>query len=138
MQQEIARIETEADDYISHYNIHLDHVVMGDGPPMFRKGLKLISHWGLRDELRGLYSDAAANLQKQRTIARIMERIIRQEIPAVVIDSAGHRWDPWTNLVDGKTAPSEEDRRYLRLVNPMSSRVLRPFNARMTSFNTGL
>jgi hypothetical protein len=60
--------------------------------------LKLISHWGLRDELRALYAQKNG-LEKQRLIATIMERIVRQEIPAKVINSSELQWDPTTNRV---------------------------------------
>ncbi|HOC25032.1 MAG TPA: hypothetical protein PKJ13_06960, partial [bacterium] len=40
----------QADDYISNYNIYMHALVDEQGRRLFPEGLKLISHWGLRDE----------------------------------------------------------------------------------------
>ena len=41
----------------------------------------------------------ADGLAKQRTISSVMERIVRQEIPAAVIDNGDLLWNPGTNEV---------------------------------------
>jgi len=112
--QAVTRAESAADSYISNYNIHLGRVVGGDGKPMFREGLKLISHWGLRDELKALYSDPA-NLPRQEMIQTIMLRIVRQEIPAAAVDNPGPAWDPVANTLDGAPAEREPFRRFEHL-----------------------
>ena len=114
--QKIARAYAMADDYISSYNILMDHVVGADGKPVFRDGLKLISHWGLRDELKGLYVNPARNLSQQELIYTIMERIISQQIPQSVIGNPRVKWDPQTNLVDGQSAEREPDTRFQKLL----------------------
>src|SRR5262245_24460819 len=44
---------TAADQYIAAYNIRLDRLVDAKGASMgFRDGLSVITHWGLRDELK--------------------------------------------------------------------------------------
>src|SRR5206468_3072384 len=86
--------------YIAGYNIRVDRLVGSAGERPFREGLRLISHWGLRDELSSHYSDPGpAGLRRQRLILRVMERIVRQEIPAAVIDNPDLLWNPETNEV---------------------------------------
>ncbi|MDD5306256.1 MAG: hypothetical protein PHU25_02935 [Deltaproteobacteria bacterium] len=118
--QVATRAYTVADDYIANYNIHMGRLVAASGERPFPDDLVLISHWGLRDHIKAMYSDPEGNLARQRLIARVMERIIRQEIPAAVIDNPDVDWDPERNTVaarqgSGKPAPSaarEDDRRY--------------------------
>ncbi len=94
VQQELDRVSAAAESYIDSYNLHLDRLVGADFP----KGLKLISHWGLRDEIRGQY-DRPGALARQRAITRVMERIIRQELPQTVINSDALEWDAEGNRV---------------------------------------
>ncbi len=81
-----------AEAYIADYNVCMHHVLTPDGQRLFPSGLRLISHWNLRDELKARYADPKG-LASQRLIAKVMDRIVRQEIPAAVIDnprSTGH------------------------------------------------
>lgn len=112
-----------ADDYIAGYNIHLDDLRTADGQRPFAGGPRLISHWGLRDHIKALYVQSVKNLPLQRLILRVMERIVRQEIPAAVIDRAGVDWDPVGNVVTARKAGEadppatrEDDRRYAWLL----------------------
>jgi hypothetical protein len=90
--------EAEADQYIAGYNLWMHHVLGEDGKRRFPSGKRLISHWNLRDELKANYADADG-LPKQRTIARVMERIVTQEIPEAVINNPRLDWNPFTNQV---------------------------------------
>jgi len=45
-----------ADDYISNYNIYMHNLLDENNRRLFPEGLKLISHWGLRDELKAQYN----------------------------------------------------------------------------------
>lgn len=101
---------TDAEAYISSYNIFLSRVTAG-GTELFPGGPKLISHWGLRDHLKGLYSDPQG-LERQRVIQLIMERVIKQEIPAAAVNSDKHAWDPVENTLDGEKSSREPDTRY--------------------------
>lgn len=92
-QQAMARALAGAEAYISAYNIQLHHVLTPDGQRLFPPGLRLISHWNLRDELKARYADPDG-LPKQRLIALVMDRIIRQEIPEAVIDNPLLDWTP--------------------------------------------
>lgn len=96
--QLISDATTRADNYISGYNIPMGGLVTPKGKTLFPENLRLISHWGLRDELKGRYADPKG-LEKQKTIYELMKRIITQEIPSRFIDSKGLRYDPLNNLL---------------------------------------
>ncbi len=125
VQQEITRVSTTAEEYIAGYNIRVDRLVNAAGERPFREGLRLISHWGLRDELYSYYSDPdPVGLSRQRMILKVMERIVRQEIPAAVVDNPELLWNPETNEVftlegvpvEGERAAREPDTRYAKLL----------------------
>lgn len=115
--QRISAARAEAENYINTYNINMDCVTDKDGKSLFRPGLRLISHWGLRDELKSLYSNAADNLPAQRAIQKIMERIVSQEIPQAAVNSSSGKWEPFANTIDGMPAKAEPDMRYRRLLD---------------------
>ncbi|MCP3060368.1 hypothetical protein LXT21_16425 [Myxococcus sp. K38C18041901] len=104
VQQESSREVAAANLYIAEYNVWMHHLVDGRGERLFPKGLRLISHWNLRDELKADYADPRGH-DKQRTIVQVMERIITQTIPAAVIDNPRLDWNPFTNTVT--VAPPE-------------------------------
>jgi hypothetical protein len=83
----------------------MHHLVDAKGERLFPKGLRLISHWNLRDELKADYADPRA-LDKQRTIIKVMERIVTQSIPAAVIDNPNVDWNPFDNTL--KPTPAAE------------------------------
>jgi len=116
VQQNISKTVTEADAYISDYNIYMGKLLNSAGQPLFPEDMKLITHWGLRDELKSDYDDTQNGLTKQRMIYNVMQRIIDQSIPQQVIDNDEYTWNPETNKVyaDGKEIPStpEPDTRY--------------------------
>ncbi len=101
--QEIRAATAAADSYINDYNIDLHYVLTDDGRRLFPTAKRLISHWGLRDELKALYTDPQG-LDRQRLIQTVFERIVRQEIPAAVIDDGRFDWRPVANTVDLSTA----------------------------------
>lgn len=98
VKQKRTEIYTLADDYISNYNIYMHNLLDEDGERLFPEGLKLISHWGLRDELKAQYANPDG-LPRQRMIQRVMERIITQEIPEIVVDNREVDWNPYANAV---------------------------------------
>lgn len=105
IQQDIAKAQTEGDLYIAEYNIWMHHLLNEKGERLFPSGLRLISHWNLRDELKADYEDPRG-IDKQRLIVQVMERIVTQTIPAVVIDDPRVDWNPFTNEV--KASPAAE------------------------------
>jgi hypothetical protein len=135
--QEITSAQAAADLYIAEYNLWMHHVLSEKGERLFPKGKRLISHWNLRDELKANYAEGAAGLAKQRTIIKVMERIVTQTIPLSVINNPTVDWNPFANTVVAAEAgtveddapakagaPStkaEPDTRYLRLLKNYSS-----------------
>lgn len=103
---EVARAGSEADSYISQYNIWMHHIVDQNGTRLFQPKLRLLSHWNLRDEIKADYADPEHGLAKQRAIQQVMERIITQTIPEVVVNNPDVDWNPWTNEV---RAAAEKD-----------------------------
>lgn len=118
--QQITQAATVSDKYISEYNIAMGKLLNDQGQAMFPDDLILISHWGLRDELRSLYAQPDG-LPKQEMIYRVMQRIILQEIPQRVINNADYNWNPFTNEVFKAGSPveaiREPDTRYEHLLN---------------------
>ncbi|NTW25194.1 MAG: hypothetical protein HGA37_10860, partial [Lentimicrobium sp.] len=106
---------TEADAYISDYNIYMGNLLNADAKTLFPTDMKLITHWGLRDELKSNYT-GEQGLEKQRIIYQVMQRIIDQSIPQQVINSNEYTWNPVDNKIfkDGKEGAvvAEPDKRY--------------------------
>ncbi|HMA11123.1 MAG TPA: hypothetical protein VKO83_04490 [Steroidobacteraceae bacterium] len=95
----VAEAYAASDRYIARYNIWMHHLVDAKGNRLFPAGKRLLSHWNLRDELKANYADRKDGPAKQRTIQKVMERIVAQEIPAVVVDNPAVDWNPFTNAV---------------------------------------
>lgn len=151
--QAVADALTQADTYISEYNIVMNNLRTKENIQLFDKELKLISHWGLRDELKSHYaqkgSENSLGLQKQRLIYNIMKHIVNQTIPKEVINNSDVFWSPEENKVTTKegqsiTATPENGNRYEQLFkiyqaekttdlfNPVySTYIQRAFNGRM-------
>lgn len=95
----IAQAGAEADNYIAGYNIWMHHLVDDKGQRLFPPKMRLLSHWNLRDEIKADYADPQNGLAKQRMIQQVMERIVTQTIPQVVIENPRVDWNPATNEV---------------------------------------
>jgi hypothetical protein len=130
--QAISAAGTDAEQYISEYNIYMHHIVDAKGNRLFPAGMRLLSHWNLRDEIKADYADAANGLAKQRTIVQVMERIVTQTIPESVINNPYADWNPFDNTVAPASvhdadapdkinvpisAAAEPDTRYATLLN---------------------
>lgn len=98
VQAGITAATSAAEEYVNGYNLRMHHVLTKDGRRPFRPGLRLISHWNLRDELKSAYADKDG-LERQRLMTRAMEAIVRQQIPAAVIDNPLLDWTPETGAV---------------------------------------
>lgn len=119
--QNVSQAVTNADLYISEYNIFMGKLIDNQGKKLFPDELKLITHWGLRDELKSQYSDSISGLEKQKIIYEVMKRIIYQEIPKNVINNSDYNWNPYTNklIKNGKDInfESEPNTRYKHIQN---------------------
>ncbi len=108
VKQKISQAYVAADHYISNYNIYMHNLVTPEGERLFPEGLKLISHWGIRDELKAQYANPVG-FRRQKMIQKVMERIIRQDILKVVIDNAEVDWDPENNTVTSNSQSVSND-----------------------------
>ena len=121
--QAITAATAAADNYISNYNIYMGRVKANDGSQFWGKDLKLITHWGLRDELKAAYADKETGKAKQEVIYSIMKTIIDQTIPIDVINKNKYYWYPVANKLfkEGGTigiyGEPEGDVRYQYLLN---------------------
>lgn len=115
VQQEIVKAFSQAENYISNYNFYPGNVLNDEGKSLFSKDLKLISHWGLRDELKANYLDKDG-LKKQELIYKLMLKIINQDIPQELINNPEFIW----KISDGIPPNSkgrEKDTRYEMFLN---------------------
>ncbi|MGI6478888.1 MAG: hypothetical protein ACOX0M_05550 [Salinivirgaceae bacterium] len=118
--QEASQTLSDADNYISAYNIFMGNLLNEEGKMLFPADMKLITHWGLRDELKSNYADAENGLEKQEMIYTVMKRIIDQSIPSQVINSGEFMWNPISNKIyqngEEVQATPEADVRYETLL----------------------
>jgi len=105
----IGQASAAAERYIADYNIWMHHLLDEGGGRPFPAGLRLISHWNLRDQIKADYAGGASGLARQRLIQSVMERIVDQTIPASVIDNPTVDWSPRTNAVR-RAAVQDSDR----------------------------
>jgi hypothetical protein len=96
---EVAKVSAAADQYIAQYNVWMHHLVDERGTRLFPAKMRLLSHWNLRDEIKANYAGGENALAKQRAIQKVMERIVEQTIPEVVVDNPNVDWNPDTNEV---------------------------------------
>ncbi|MCX7697649.1 MAG: hypothetical protein N2Z72_08170 [Bacteroidales bacterium] len=99
LQLQASQAITEAENYISSYNIYMGKIQNSKGKFLFPKDKMLLSHWGLRDEIKALYADQVNGLEKQEIIYQVMLHIIRQTIPEKVINDSTHIWQPEKNVI---------------------------------------
>lgn len=143
--QNMSQVLASADAYISAYNICMGKLLNDKGESLFPAEMKLISHWGLRDELKSDYSDKKRGQEKQEIIYSVMKRIIDQTIPADVINDEKYTWNPMSNnfYLAGKQmiAKPEGNKRYeVLLDNFKANKEIDKFtpqmpNALMRNFN---
>jgi len=121
LQQAYNQSTSDADVYISKYNIYAGHLLNDKGEKIFPEDMVLLSHWNLRDEIKADYNKGNEGLQKQQMIYEVMKRIISQEIPKEVINSGDYDWNPVANAVfqAGKpvTGTPENTIRYEKFLN---------------------
>lgn len=117
----MSKASSDADVYIASYNVPMGELRNNDGEQLFSKGMNLLTHWNLRDEIKANYSNKDNGLEKQLMVYEVMKRIIDQTIPNEVINNETYQWNPYTNVVtkDGKqiTATPEDGKRYQQIIN---------------------
>ena len=130
--QNFSEVNAQGDNYISEYNIYMGTLLNEKNEKLFPADLKLISHWGLRDQLKANYSNKEG-LEKQQMIYAVMKHIIYQDIPADVVNSQKFNWNPLSNklLNNGKESgfEPEPDTRYEWLrKNFVALKAIDPYN----------
>jgi len=123
LQQNITTAIGNADNYIANYNIPMWLCADNQGRRHWSYGTKLISHWGLRDELKAAYADKERGLIKQHILYGIMKAIINQTIPMEIMQqNEDYQWKAilnktyLENVVEIETT-SEPNTRYQHLLN---------------------
>jgi len=123
LKQNIAVAVANADNYIANYNIPMWLIANGSNSRYWANGTKLISHWGLRDEIKAAYADKETGLIKQHLIYGVMKAIIDQSIPSEIMNEMeGYYWKPVINktflhdIVEIESTP-EPNTRYQHLLN---------------------
>jgi len=138
LSQAISQAATDADIYISEYNIYMGHLLNDKGEKLFPEDMVLLSHWNLRDEIKSNYANKEVGLEKQDMIYTVMKHIIGQSIPEKVINSGAYDWNPITNKVfeNGTEIQlaSEPDTRYQQIIN--NFKALKATDSYYTDYNT--
>lgn len=104
----ISKAASDASQYVAEYNIWMYHVLDQKGQRLFPPKMRLLSHWNLRDEIKADYADAHNGPAKQRLIQQVMQRIVTQTIPQVVINNPAVDWNPYTNDVKAASAKDSD------------------------------
>ncbi|MHC1739364.1 MAG: hypothetical protein AB9882_15260 [Ignavibacteriaceae bacterium] len=101
--QKVSEAGAISDQYIAEYNIFMHNLLTDNNERLFPEGMRLLSHWNLRDEIKANYpnekNSPTRRIEKQKMIQKVMERIIDQSIPEIVINNPNYDWNPFTNKV---------------------------------------
>lgn len=126
LNQKASAARSQASSYIDNYNIYMGKLINENEETIFPENMVLISHWGLRDELKSNYNSGEEGFNKKIMIYEVMKRIIRQEIPMEVINSGDFKWNPFTNTVydNGEEVEftPEGSRRFEKMLNQFKAR----------------
>ncbi len=126
--------------YIAEYNICMGHLRTDQGKKLFPDDMVLLSHWNLRDELKADYADKETGLQTQEMIYKVMEHIINQDIPKIVINNPDYEWAPFSNKVSQNgnpvETPAEPDTRYGHIIDIF--RAMKEIDPYSSAMNTAI
>ena len=139
LQQAAAKAGSDADIYISEYNIEMGKLRTDSGKQLFPDNMVLLSHWNLRDEIKANYGNKETGKEKQEMIYKVMQRIINQDIPEKVINNPNLQWAPFSNQVfeNGKVIACvpEPDKRYQQIINNFKAeKAIDSFSPEMNTF----
>ena len=102
IERKILDASLACENYISGYYFHIHRILDADGNPYFNEPKRLISHWGLRDELKGQYGEPGGE-HRQAMLYEVMKRVISQRVPKEIIDNPDITWQ----LENNKTRVAE-------------------------------
>jgi len=135
-----SKVTAESDAYIADYNIYMGHLLNDENQKLFPEDMVLLSHWNLRDEIKANYANKELGLEKQAMIYKVMERIVDQTIPKVVINSGKQDWNPISNQIQTSgtmaDSPAETDGRYQQILNTFQ--VYQAFDPYYPTVNTAI
>jgi hypothetical protein len=139
LEQAVTEATGNSEMYVAEYNIHMGHLRTDDGRQIFPDNMVLLSHWNLRDELKADYADKKNGAEKQEMIYKLMQRIINQDIPKIVINNHDYEWAPFSNTVTKSgvkvQVSPEPDTRYSHIINNFRTRKeMDAFNPEMNTF----
>jgi hypothetical protein len=121
-----AQAGADAEAYIAGDNYWMHHLLGLDGQRLFPRGVRLLSHWNLRDQIKADYAtqDKTLALARQRLILQLMNHIVEQSLPLGVIDDPRVDWELDTNAVSASPASEiETDQMAKQGKRPPSPRV---------------
>jgi hypothetical protein len=133
--------DIDSESFVNDYNIMADYLLTPEKKQVFKEELKLISHWGLRDHLKLMYSQPDG-LAAQELLYQVMTRIIDQTIPKSVVNAKTY-WDPVANKTYTKTGetfsetpvePAQTTRYERMLANFQAQRQADPFYPNYPTF----
>lgn len=120
LNQKSAAVSAQAEAYIAEYNIYMGSLLDKKGESLFPEEMVLLSHWNLRDEIKANYANSENGIEKQEIIYQVMQRIVDQSIPEMVINSGDYNWKPFENevLKNGEPleAEAEPNERYRQII----------------------
>ena len=138
LEQAASKVGSEADLYISEYNIEMGKLRTDSGKQIFPEKMVLLTHWNLRDEIKANYGNKSNGTEKQEMIYKVMQHIINQDIPEKVINNPNLTWMPFSNKVfeNDKEIPcaAEPDKRYQQIINNFkSAKAIDAYNPQMNT-----
>ena len=89
----------------------MHHLITDTGERIFPQGMRLLSHWNLRDEIKAQYSNGEKGLEQQRMIRKVMEQELDKITHEKYPDANAYAKDMPRMLVD--LGFSEEKAGYL-------------------------
>lgn len=87
---------SETYQYLSYVKFDLNRVFTSDKEPFIPHTMQVDCHWGLRDQINLQYHHKNS-LSSQKTLAKIWERAILEEVPVGYYENKEMRWEPETN-----------------------------------------
>ncbi|HOL62671.1 MAG TPA: hypothetical protein PK103_04805 [Elusimicrobiales bacterium] len=109
-------------EYVYSYYINMSKIADINDKKIFEE-LKLISHWGLRDQIKLYYAENnEENINKQKTIYKIMENVVLGSVPDEFIENKEKDavYNPFKYEYNGKK---------IKLTNSRYKNLLNIFNA---------
>ena len=113
-----AKAFADAQAYIAGYNLWMHHVLPAGGNRLFPRGVRLITHWNLRDQIKADYAepDRALGLARQRLVRSVLEHIVAQTVPKAAIDDPRLDWFVDSGRVTAAPPDREPDTRYATIL----------------------